>query len=319
MRKLLGVFSLSSLCLALAMGTVGCSGKATKFKAEKGDPATITEKDGTAEITFNKDVKTVEEIEGLKFEKKEKKVTFKWTADLPAQDKVLEPKVAVGDGKDDSVKVKITVKAKKGDTPAPKDEPKDVTLESETLSITLVKEDEAKSSVAIKTGKADVEAVKDAAGKEDAKGVKAKIAEGKLWVIVAKDAAVADYWVILKSTEAEKKGAKLKVTVLAAGTAPPKAEAHDVKLEKEELTIHLVKDGKATASVKIEAGKAEVDHVKNSEKKDTKAVSAKIEDGKLWVIVESNTAVGDYWVHVKSTEEGKKGAKLKVTVKAIAP
>jgi len=128
MRKLLGVVTVSSLCLALSIGLAGCTtgGGKDKFKAV-GDKTGVTleGKDKTATMSFTKDVKSVsDDKDGVKATKKGKDVTFTQTVDSPDADKQVTFEVH-GPGEKETVKVTVTL-AKKGGAakPADKVEPK---------------------------------------------------------------------------------------------------------------------------------------------------------------------------------------------------
>jgi hypothetical protein len=300
MRKLLGFFTISSLCLILGLGGAGCQ-KGDKFKGDK-EAVTLDKEKKSVTVKFTKTVKSVDvvgEAEGVKAEKEKDKVTFSIT-EVPEKEKTAKFTVK-GEGKDDEVKITVTVKGTGGSGEGKKEF---AAVESE---VTLTGE-KKEMSVGFKHGEPDT-----IDPKEPKDGISGKI-DGKKAVFSITEAPAKDVTVTftVMGGKEKKDKAEIKVTAKASVAAPT---GDDVKLESEELTVTLVMKEKAKGSVKIKAGKAEVEGVKDSSKENAKGVEAKIDEGKVWVIVEPTAAPGDYWVILKSTEK-KLGAKLKVTVKA---
>jgi len=119
MRKLLGVVTVSSLCLTLSFGVIGCTpGGSKTFKANS-DKVTLEGKGKTQKVSFGKDVKTVEpgEKDGVKATKSGKDVTFEQTVDQPDTDRTVTFDVK-GSGDKEDAKVTVTLKGKAAGKPS---------------------------------------------------------------------------------------------------------------------------------------------------------------------------------------------------------
>ena len=235
MRMLLGVLTVSSICLVLSFGTTGCTPakpKGTdKFEAEKAKE-TLKAKGGTVTIAFKKgepDSVDPKDKDGVTAEIKDKKVVFTSTVEPPDADKTIKFTIKGGKDKKEEAVIEITLakKEKPADKTPPDKTPPDKTPPDKTPSAEdLVIEGKAPTELTVdKEEKKNVTTIKFSKGKVDSATVESKekgvTVEGKddwIKITVAKDAKDQDVVIKVKA-KGDKKGVDLPIKIKALPAA----------------------------------------------------------------------------------------------------